>query len=164
MIRCPNTSPLLILARLDRLDLLGEYDSVVLTQAVLTEVREKHDVVAERVDRLAGDCRSAVEPEIVSTIDPSHDLGPGERSVLAWAVSQFPSEALCVLDDAAARREAARLGLRMTGTLGLILRAKQDGRVRAAAPLVHDAVAAGLYLDDATLAAALHRVGESWKH
>ena len=43
MIVCPNTSPLLVLARLDRLDLLGDPASIVLTRAVLDEIRDKQD-------------------------------------------------------------------------------------------------------------------------
>ena len=91
----------------------------------------------------------------------SRSLGPGEKSVLTWALSAGP-EALCVLDDAAARTEARRLSLAVTGTLGLVLRAKLAGKLAAAAPLLEEAVAAGLYLDDAVLTAALAGVGELW--
>jgi hypothetical protein len=54
VIVCPNTSPLLVLARLDRLDLLGPATSVVLTQAVLAEVRDKQDqtLLLERLAQL----------------------------------------------------------------------------------------------------------------
>lgn len=69
---------------------------------------------------------------------------------------------VCVLDDAAARTEARRLGLTVTGTLGVILRARLRGEVPSAAPLVREAVVAGLYLDDRVLERALREVGESW--
>ena len=43
----------------------------------------------------------------------------------------------------------------------MILSAKARGAILAAAPLVKLAVAAGLYLDEALVAAALTRVGET---
>jgi hypothetical protein len=46
VIVCPNTSPLLVLARLDRLDLLGDPARIVLTRAVIDELREKQDDAA----------------------------------------------------------------------------------------------------------------------
>jgi predicted nucleic acid-binding protein len=161
VIVCPNTSPLLVLARLDRLDLLGDPASIVLTQAVLDEIHDKQDAATARVDALARGIAPPVDPVPSDRVDLSRSLGPGERSVLTWAVSAGP-EALSVLDDAAARTEARRLGVAVTGTLGLVLRAKLDGRLAAAAPLLEEAVAAGLYLDDAVLAAALAAVGEAW--
>lgn len=161
MIVCPNTSPLLVLARLDRLDLLGDPVNIVLTRAVLDEIHDKQDAATARVDTLARGVAPPVDPAPSDRVDLSRSLGPGERSVLTWATSTGP-EALCVLDDAAARTEARRLGVAVTGTLGLVLRAKLDGRLAAAAPLLEEAVTAGLYLDDAVLAAALAGVGEAW--
>ncbi len=157
---CPNPSPLLVLARLDRLDLLGDPSGIVLTRTVLDEVRDKIDPATERVNALARDAVMA-DPPFSERIDVSRSLGPGERSVLAWALSAG-ADALCVLDDAAARSEARRLRLAVTGTLGLVLRAKSEGRIAAAAPLLEQAVLAGLYLDDALLAEVLARVGETW--
>ncbi len=161
MIVCPNTSPLLVLARLDRLDLLRDPANIVLTRAVLDEIHDKQDAATTCVDALARGVAPPVDPAPSDRVDLSRSLGPGERSVLTWAISAGP-EALCVLDDAATRTEARRLGVAVTGTLGLVLRAKLDGRLGAAAPLLEEAVAAGLYLDDAVLVAALAGVGEAW--
>jgi predicted nucleic acid-binding protein len=161
VILCPNTSPLLVLAKLDRLDLLGDLDGVVLTTAVLSEVRDNSDIAAARVDAVVGAVRSVADPPIPPNVDPSRNLGAGERSVLAWTLGAGVA-AVSVLDDAAARVEARRLQLSFTGTLGLILRARRDGRVTAAAPLLREAVAAGLYLADPVLSAALATVGEVW--
>jgi hypothetical protein len=153
---------LLVLARLDRLDLLGDPPSVVLTRAVLDEVHDKQDIASARIDDFARTLPPPVDPPPSAIVDLARSLGRGETSVLTWVLSSG-AEALCVLDDAAARAEARRLGLKTTGTLGLVLRAKIDGRVTAAAPLLEQAVAAGLYLDDAVLAAVLAGVGETWR-
>ena len=81
-----------------------------------------------------------------SAIDPVRALGAGERSVLSLAFTTSAS-VLCVLDDAAVRTEARWLGLPVTGTLGVILRAKLRGEVPRATDLVREAVMAGLYLE-----------------
>ena len=162
MIVCPNTSPLLVLARLDRLDLLGDPARIIITRAVLAEVRDKLDVATERVNELASRLAPPVDPIIPEQVDAFRSLGSGERSVLAWALLAEP-DALCVLDDAAARREARRLRLAVTGTLGLVLRAKLDGRLAEAAPLLEQAIAAGLHLEDSVLTAALAGLGEPWR-
>lgn len=156
---CPNTSPLIVLARLDRLDLLGTPTEVVITGQVLAEVRDKADVVTSKVDELATSGPRVVEVTPSDRVDVARNLGPGETSVLSFALGS-PSVTLCVLDDAAARLEARRLGLSVTGTVGLLLRAKVEGRIEAAGPLLRAAVEAGLYLDEATIARALADVGE----
>lgn len=150
-----------MLARLDRLDLVGDASNVRLTRNVLSEIHDKQDDVSIRVDKLVSLGADVVDPAASDAIDPFHTLGPGERSVLSFAVATSPS-ILCVLDDAAARAEARRLGLSFVGTLDLILRAKVQGKVPRAGPLARDAVDAGLSLDDRVLRRALGAVAEPW--
>jgi predicted nucleic acid-binding protein len=54
-------------------------------------------------------------------------LGEGESSVLAWATAHQGVEA--IIDDLAARRCAAALGVPVRGTLGLVLVAKRRGNI-----------------------------------
>jgi predicted nucleic acid-binding protein len=85
-------------------------------------------------------------------------LGQGESAVLAWAHSHQGCEA--IIDDLAARRCAATLGIPVRGTLGLVLLAKQRNRVALARPLVHALREAGMYLSDRVVDRALALVGE----
>jgi len=62
------------------------------------------------------------------------DLGPGESEVLALATNH-PS-ALVVLDDKLARRIADMQGFRLTGTAGVLLRAKRKGLIPALKPVI----------------------------
>ena len=88
----------------------------------------------------------------------SWDLGAGESAVLAWAVAHPGT--LVVLDDYAARTCAEVLGLPLIGTLGLALRARVNGEIPAARPLVEELRHAGLYLSDQLIRDALSLVGE----
>jgi predicted nucleic acid-binding protein len=56
------------------------------------------------------------------------DLGAGEREVLAFGI-QLP-DALLLLDERLARVHARALQLNFTGTLGILLRAKDEGHIR----------------------------------
>ena len=81
MIVCPNTSPLIVLARLEHLDLLGDPADVRLTRAVQDEIRDKQDEVAARVAMLTAAMPPIVDHAPSATVDPTRALGRGERSV-----------------------------------------------------------------------------------
>lgn len=55
------------------------------------------------------------------------DLGKGESEAIALALEK--DDSLLILDDKKARRIAAELGLKVTGTLGVLLRAKKAGTI-----------------------------------
>ena len=56
-------------------------------------------------------------------------LGAGERSCIAVAIQR---QGLFACDDADARREAQRLGLVVTGTIGILVLNTRQGRLAAA--------------------------------
>ena len=86
------------------------------------------------------------------------DLGPGEAEVLAWALAH--PGCVAVIDDLHARRRAAPLGVSVTGTVGLVLRAKQCGVMPIARPVLEQLRRSGLYLSDRVMNQALVVVGE----
>lgn len=86
------------------------------------------------------------------------DLGAGEREVIALAVEAPGS--LVLLDDALARRYARLLGIRLTGTLGVLLKAKQSGYLPAVAPILDRLEALGFRLNPSTRTEVLKLAGE----
>ena len=68
-----------------------------------------------------------------------------------------------MLDDGAAQRCARSLSLMLTGTLAVVLLAKQYRLIDSAAQVLHDLCGADFRLDDNTSRGALERtVGEKW--
>jgi len=61
-------------------------------------------------------------------------LGPGETEALMLALES--GKEVVVLDDGLGRRVAETLGLRLKGTLGLLLDAKQAGLIPTVGPLL----------------------------
>lgn len=154
-----NTSPLVFLARAGLFDLLTiAAPAIVVPTEVAAELRRRGDADAAVRAMTAAAWLTVVEaPDAPASIQ-SWDLGPGESAVLSWAIEHGP--AVAVIDDLAGRRCGAALGVPIRGTLGLVLAAKQRGRVPAARPVMEDLRRSGMYLSDKVLDSALGLVGE----
>ena len=154
-----DASPLIHLARTDRLHLLRTVaPTLIVPQPVLEEVRAKgaKDKVAQSIQAVPW-LRPVPSPSIPPEVTV-WDLGAGEASVLAWALSH--RDTTTILDDQEGRRCARMLGLPVIGTLGIVLRAKRQGLIPAARPVVEDLVSHGMYLSKEIVREALALVGE----
>lgn len=152
-----NASPLIVLSRAGRLDLLQLVaDRIIVPAAVAEEVAAHSDEAARAIGEHAWLENVPAIP--VSATVAAWDLGAGESAVLSWAAAHPGS--LAVVDDYAARTCAEVLGVPVVGTLGLALRAKVRGRVPLARPLIEELRRAGLYLSDALIRDTLSLVGE----
>jgi len=86
-------------------------------------------------------------------------LGPGESEAIALA-AQHPG-ALVVLDDLRARRVARDMGLRLTGTVGVLLRAKREGLLTSVSSALARAESVGFRVSIALRDEALRLAGAS---
>jgi len=154
-----NTSPLIFLTRGGFLDLLRIVSpEIAVPEAVAIEIQAygETDVTAQALS--ATDWLVVVKTPPVPTVIQSWDLGAGESAVLTWGYLNPGTEV--ILDDLAARRCAAALGISVRGTLGLVLRAKQEGIIPAARPILEQLRLSGMYLSERVMNQALALVGE----
>ncbi len=87
------------------------------------------------------------------------NLEPGETEALALALEL--AGALLLVDDAQGRKAAAALGLAYTGTLGVLLRAKVEGKISALRPVLDLlATRTTFWLSPAVKSAVLKQAGE----
>ena len=86
-------------------------------------------------------------------------LGDGEKQVLALGLER--PAALLLLDDRHARRQARALGLQISGTLGVLLLAKERGLLGAVKPVLDRLQALRFRLDAATRRTVLDLAGET---
>jgi uncharacterized protein len=84
------------------------------------------------------------------------DKGESEAIVLASELSA----GLLILDESRARKVARQRGLPVTGTLGVLIAAKNAGMVAAINPLLSQLNAAGFYMSPQIIAHALQLAGE----
>ncbi|HSM83453.1 MAG TPA: DUF3368 domain-containing protein [Nodosilinea sp.] len=86
-------------------------------------------------------------------------LGQGEREVLSLSMKQ--QNALALLDDGLARQYARRLNIRVTGTLGILLKAKQSGLIDQIGPVIDSLKQLGFRVSEETQAAILSLAAEA---
>lgn len=153
-----NNTPLVSLWSLGRLTLLRElYHEVLIPQAVYAEF-----VATEGFVRQA----ALAEAPWITVGALSHPqqalvyvgLDQGEAEVLALALEQ--SARLVIIDERKARRYAQRMGLPLTGLVGVLITAKHQGLIPALRPLLEQLVQQGLFLTPELIHTALALAGE----
>lgn len=154
-----NASPLIFLSKAGLIDLLHIVSpQVMVPEPVAAEIgrRGASDVTA----RVLADTPWLV-PVPVKTIPPliqAWDLGEGETAVLAYALEN--PGMIAIIDDGAGRRCAEVLGVPLSGTLGIVLLAKQRGMIPSARQVVATLKQHGMFLSEMTIDRALALVGE----
>lgn len=128
-----NTSPVLYLHRIGKLDWLSElFSAVWIPEAVREELREglRRGYDVPNLDRL--EWARIVAPQSVPSAWLTLDLGAGELAALALALEH--PDRVVLLDDELARRIGQAAGLTVWGTLRVLLAAKDGGLTPAIAP------------------------------
>jgi predicted nucleic acid-binding protein len=154
-----NTSPMQYLHQLGLLHLLPALVSqVILPPAVVVELAAGRSRGINLPDPANLQWVAVRQPISAPALPLAVGLGPGEREVLALALES--SDAIVVLDDQLARQTAGMLGLRLTGTLGILLDAKKRGLINAVAPMLDQLQNLRFRLAPQTRAAVLKLAGE----
>lgn len=121
-----NTSPIQYLYQTELLDLLKTlYGQIVIPQAVKKEldVGISLGVSLPTLTNYSWMKVQTAQSQAILTLVT--ELGAGEREAISLA-TEF-QDSLVILDDGLARRYARLLNVPFTGTLGVLLRAKQEG-------------------------------------
>ncbi|MBM4319282.1 MAG: DUF3368 domain-containing protein [Deltaproteobacteria bacterium] len=153
-----NASPLMLLARIEQLELLRVLQGpVCVPRAVLRELEAGNEP-----DGAADAVRAAPWLTMVEDIDPSErllswELGAGETQVIARSMRD---DSWAVLDDRAARRCAKAFGVTTIGTLGLVARARRCSLVPAARPILESLRSEGMRLSTGLMDQLLAELGE----
>lgn len=154
-----NTSPLLYLYQVDCLELLQQlYGTITVPPAVPQELEtgKLQGVDVPEVNSIEWiQIRSVASATIIPAVI---DLGQGEAEVIALGLENPGS--LLVFDDSLARRIADLYGLKYTGTLGVLVKAKQSGYLSAVAPVIKMLRSKGMWLTDKIITDVLRLSGE----
>jgi len=153
-----NNTALVALWVLGRLELLRElFGEVLIPQAVYDEFLATEDALRQAALENAPWIRP-VPVESPQRARVYVGLDRGEAEVLALAEER--AARLVIIDERKGRRYAQRLELSLTGTLGLLLLAKERGLIVSLAPLLVELQEAGLYLDPQLVTRVLELAGE----
>jgi len=163
MVVC-DSSTLIHLAVIGRLNLLKDlYGKLTVPPAVWREVVEQGSGYqeVEEVEAAHRDGWIEIKPSTNDALLRSlkHDLDDGEAEVIALAVEHEAS--LVLLDESEARRTAARFELKKTGAVGVLIRAKLEGRIETLSPeLDRLRTQGGFWIEESLYRQALQAVGE----
>lgn len=137
-----NTSPILNLAIVDQLDLLRrQFDEILTPNAVVDELKVDEDRPGSQA------IRRAISSGWIQTQEVSNEslaqllkqtLDRGEAEAIALAIELKADRTL--LDEREGRQIAKSLGLKVTGILGILLRAKQEGEIESLQSIIDDLI------------------------
>jgi hypothetical protein len=158
-----NTSPVSNLAIIGRLDVLrGQFGVLNIPEAVWIELsRLEHAAGKWAIEKARADGWLTVsrlsDRALASVLTASLDLGESEAISL---VVESGAE-LLLMDESAGRATARSLGIEITGTLGVLLKEKQAGRIPSLQVEVERLVSeAGFFVSGKVRATFLAAAGE----
>lgn len=155
-----NTSPLLYLHQVGHLGLLPSlYGRIHVPSAVRSELQEgaERGFAIPDVDALDWlEVRALRDTTLLPAVV---DLGRGEAEVIALALAAPGS--LLILDDGLGRRIARLSDLTYTGTLGVLVKAKQEGFLARVSPVIEALRQTTMYLAPTLIESVLKQAEEA---
>lgn len=149
MIVVSNTSPLIVLSNIGEFEILHRlFNKIIIPEGVAEEFG---DSVPEWIE-----IRGVKNRILVDLL--REKLHRGEAETIALAIELDAD--LVIIDDKAARNTAQSLGLRVTGTVGLILLAKRRGYYDEIKPVIEKLVKKGFRLSKEIIENILREAGE----
>lgn len=153
MVVVSNSSPLIALARIQRLDLLPAiFESVLIPPAVAGEITPSIPVLPTWLRIQAS---NVLPPASLLR----RRLGDGEWEALALAI-ELKADWI-ILDDLPARRSAEATGLNVIGTLGTLVTAKRGGFLKSIRPELDALLRTSFFFSPQLYDELLQAVGES---
>lgn len=135
-----NTSPILNLAIVNQLALLQhQFSEILIPNAVLDELKINEErpgsqAICEAISAGWIQVRQVSNEPLAQVLKQT--LDKGEAEAIALAVELEANWTL--LDEREGRKVAKSLGLKVTGILGVLLRAKQSGELESLQPVVDE--------------------------
>lgn len=124
-----NASPLIFLAKIGKLELLGNYE-VIIPKQVYEEINKGTKTGREDAQKI----KSLVEKSIIKAEEIGIDneiekqnLGKGEKAVISLAINKKID--VILLDERKARRIAKFYKLKPKGTIGILIEACNNNRI-----------------------------------
>lgn len=156
-----DSGPLIALARLDLLAVPARLFGVLLVTATVWREVTCEPRAADQMALWAafdhGLLRVESDPLLIPDALADVRLDDGERSALALALLHG---AVVLMDERRGRACAIDLGLQVLGTLGLLVRAREQGLVERVRPLAEALLVSGYYLARPLVDRTLAAIGE----
>ena len=156
-----NTTPLIALSHVGQLDILKKlYGEIIIPKAVYRELSVKIESACKKaVDRSLEWIRvENIKNQMAKTMYKTQ-LHDGEVEVMI--LSKEIAADVVIIDDANAKKHAKYLGLPVTGTLGVLIKAKREGLINELKPILYQMTENGIYISQSLIELCLKQVGEA---
>jgi predicted nucleic acid-binding protein len=158
MIIISDSSPLISLSIISKLDLLGEiFDDFLIPEEVYDEVTRKNKPFASI---LAKQLKSHIKKikNITAMQVLTMDIGPGEAAAIILALEN--NIKLILIDDAKARKVATHNNLTPIGTLGVLIKAKEKKLIKEVKGYMDQLILNNIHISDSLYKDVLDMVHE----
>lgn len=155
-----NSTPLIALCHVNQLTVLKKlYGEIIIPKAVYDEISVKEDSVCRKtVDESLDWIHVREIQNIMAKAMFKSQLHDGEVEVMILAKEQGAD--VVIIDDQNAKKYAKYLELPVTGTLGVLIKAKQEGYISELKPILEVMVQNGIYIKTSLIEYCLELVGE----
>ena len=161
MIVVSDATPIISLAKIGMLDILGSFfNEVLLPNAVFDEVccNPNFASEAEAIQNCGHIRIESLCNEQPVRILRAAGLGLGESEAIALADSLVGS--LLLIDERKGRQIALSMGIQVTGTLGILLQAKKHGLINEIKPYLDALLKENIRISDILYNSMLEQAGE----
>ena len=142
-----NSTPLIILGNVGELAVLKSlYGEIIIPQAVFDEVTKKNDAAKNLLEKNSDWIKIFAVKDKSDRKIYQAKLHDGEVEVMMLA--KEISADLLIIDDNAAKKTAKFLGFQVTGTLGVLLRAKSEKIIPEVKPILEKMQAKNFYVSE----------------
>ena len=141
-----NSTPIISLCHVRKLHLLKDlYGKIFIPEAVFNEIHAKKDSIAkEELDKSLDWIHVCKIKNEMAKFFYKSQLHDGEVEVMILGKEE--TAALLILDDKNAKKHAKYLGFNVTGTLGVLLKAKREGYIDVIKPLIDEMLSENIYI------------------
>lgn len=156
-----NSTPIILLSNINQLDILKQiYGEIIIPQAVYNEVTAKTDSACQNLRNhfdwiKIENIKNPVQKKMYEA-----KLHDGEVEVMILAQEE-PKADLVILDDNPAKKTAKFLNLSVTGTLGVLLKAKKLKIIKEVKPLIDALLANGFFVTQKVYDMVLEQASEN---
>ena len=154
-----NSTPMIILSKIGMLEILHKlFGEITIPQAVYDEITFKSDTACRFVRENNWIKVARIEPDADKSMYKSK-LHDGEVEVMILA-QETTADVLIIIDDNTAKKTAKYLGLTVTGTLGILVMAKNKGFVDSMKTTIERMKHNGFFVSKPVEEMVLKAVGE----
>jgi hypothetical protein len=154
-----NTTPIISLLKIGKLEILKNlYTEIYVPQEVFIEIEAgRHKKYYSNLLEIDWIKIEQIQNKKSTSYFLDLDKGEAEAIVLA---TEIEAE-LILLDEALGRYHAKHAGLRVTGTIGILIKAKKEGLISELKPLIFELKENGVWLSESLIDRILELANET---